>query len=101
MLAGRELGHVLAGEADPARGQRLQTADRVEEGGLAGSVRADEGDDLALAGPRTRPRSTAFRPPKWTERSSTWRAAAPPTASEPRRCPAAPVDAAATHPSRG
>jgi hypothetical protein len=39
---------VLALEHDPAAGQRSQPGDRLQGGGLAGAVRADQGHDLAL-----------------------------------------------------
>src|SRR3569833_146638 len=32
---------------DPARGERYEAEDRLDEGGLAGAVRADQGDGLA------------------------------------------------------
>jgi hypothetical protein len=41
----RDVGAV---EDDPAPGRRLHATDRLQQRRLAGSVRADEGDDLAL-----------------------------------------------------
>ena len=55
--AGVELGQLGVPEPDPAAGHLLQPADGVEQGGLAGAVRADEGGDAALLRPRGRPRS--------------------------------------------
>src|SRR5580698_4414074 len=45
---GRKLGDVLAVEPDRARGRRKESADQVEEGGLAGAVRPDDGAHLAF-----------------------------------------------------
>src|SRR6185437_12765373 len=43
-----KLGDVLAVELDGARGRREESADQVEEGGLAGAVRSDDRAHLAL-----------------------------------------------------
>src|SRR5690606_38306906 len=43
----RRGGDVLAVEEEPARGRIVDAADQVEDGGLAGAVGADDGEDLA------------------------------------------------------
>ena len=48
-LLGREVGDVDAVEADDALVGRLVAADDVEDRRLAGAVRADEAEHLALA----------------------------------------------------
>src|SRR5205807_1455107 len=48
-LVGLEPGDVLPLENDRARGRRVDAGDRVEERGLARTVRPDEREDLALA----------------------------------------------------
>ena len=45
----RRAGHLLPLEHDAARGRRIDQADQVEDRGLAGAVRPDDGVDLALA----------------------------------------------------
>ena len=45
---GAQVGDVLPVEPDPAGGDRAQPGDGPHGGGLAGAVRADQGDDLAL-----------------------------------------------------
>src|ERR1700753_4171038 len=47
-LMGRKAGDVLAVEGDAAGGRRKVAADQVEEGRLAGAVRADDGAEFAL-----------------------------------------------------
>ena len=47
-LVGPQVGHVLAADADVARGRRVEAGHAVEERGLAGAVGADEADDLVL-----------------------------------------------------
>jgi len=47
---GRQAGHVLAEEGDGALGGRKVPGHQIEERGLAGAVRADEPEDLALRG---------------------------------------------------
>ncbi len=44
----REVADVAAVELDAACGRIVEAEDRVEQGGLAGAVRTDESDDLAL-----------------------------------------------------
>src|SRR5208282_3091708 len=47
-LGHRESGHVLAVEHDRAGSRREKSRDQIEEGGLAGAVRADDRPQLAL-----------------------------------------------------
>ncbi len=47
-LVRRDLADVLAVEFDRAAGSAQQTGDQVEDGGLAGAVRADQAKDAAL-----------------------------------------------------
>ena len=44
----RQPRDVLPGEGHGARVDIVETADEVEDGGLAGAVRADDAEDLAL-----------------------------------------------------
>src|SRR5882757_7397055 len=44
----RHVGDVGAVEAEMARGRLVDAAYQVEDGGLAGAVGADDGEDLAL-----------------------------------------------------
>ncbi len=41
-------GDVAAGEADAARIGRIDPVDQIEDGGLAGAVRADQAENLPL-----------------------------------------------------
>ena len=52
----------------PAGGRRMHARDRVEEGGLARAVRADDADQLAGVKRRARPRRRPSSPPKRTVR---------------------------------
>ena len=61
---GRSRVMSLAVETDRARGRRMHAGDQVDQRGLAGAVRADQADDLALARARSETSSTARRPPK-------------------------------------
>jgi hypothetical protein len=45
----RQRGDIAALEHDRSLGRPEKPADQVEEGGLAGAVRADDGTQLALA----------------------------------------------------
>jgi hypothetical protein len=47
-LIGRRVGDVGAGRLDPAPGAGHDARDHAQQGGLAGAVRADERDELAL-----------------------------------------------------
>src|SRR6185437_8354096 len=44
----REAGDVLPGEANPSARRPVHPGDGADERGLAGAVRADDGDDLAV-----------------------------------------------------
>ena len=56
-LEGRQAGDVLAPKQYLALLGRVDTVDHVEQGGLAGPVRTDDSEDLALPPPRGRHRS--------------------------------------------
>ena len=60
---GPAAGHVPAVEADAAVGGLVEPGEHVEEGGLAGAVRADDRDDRPLRDLEVTS-STATRPPK-------------------------------------
>jgi hypothetical protein len=45
---GLQRANLLPGKDNTPRGRLDQAADEIEEGGLAGAVRTDEADDLAL-----------------------------------------------------
>ena len=63
-------GPCVAVEGQPADGRLVEAGQAVEDGGLAGAVRADDRGDLALA--RSKDRSLmATRPPKRMVRCST------------------------------
>ena len=48
MLVGAQAGDVVAVEEDPAGVERLEAGDQVEQRRLAGAVRTDDAEDLAL-----------------------------------------------------
>ena len=61
---GLEVGDVLAEQADPARGRRVEARHAVEQRGLAGAVGAEDPDDLALVDRAETRRLSACTPPK-------------------------------------
>ena len=96
-LARRQPRDVAPVEADAALGRAVAAGDAVDHGGLAGAVRADDGEDLAPAAPRrTRRSAPARRRSAATRPRPPGPARRPPPHPPPGRSPAARLNADAT-----